>query len=228
MENDIQTMDTPFLHTESELHHNQELRHRQPFTTDKDVNIAKKHHGHHSRGSSTASNDSMNNFLPGLLKRIGFGSQEFKEKDMHPPKGMRRSSSHGLLKKLSGSMDFGHHHHYHHHHSHGTRDREIFGSEDAEENYREHDDLFGIPDAEDEQTIEKQNSLFGFEDKEFERGEKGRDLFGNDDPNTLSFREKMNIVGPVDADANELERTRHVFGAENAEDSDEEVDRNSD
>lgn len=82
MENDIPTMDTPSLHTESELHHNQELRHRQPFTTDKDVhekdvNIAKKHHGHHSRGSSTASNDSMNNFLRRLLKRVGFGSQEF-------------------------------------------------------------------------------------------------------------------------------------------------------
>lgn len=266
-------MDSLASHSEGDLQSRltkQELRHRHPFTADevtpddgeKDVNKSKKPHGVHNRKSSNASDDSSHGFLPGLMKKIGFGSQEFKEKDVHVseahPSGMRRSSSHGFLKKVGfgsqefkekdveahsssgirrsgshgflkkigfGSQEFknhvgdGDHYHHLHHHRHGTRDKEIFGSEDADENYREHDDLFGSSDMTYQPNIEKANSLFGFEDTEFERGEKGRELFGSDDPDTLSFREKMNIVGLVDADADELERTRHVFGDENAEDS---------
>ena len=189
---------------------------------EKDMHAADS--AHHTPGMPPRSGSQ--GFLPGLMKKAGFGSQEFKEKDMHGSE----HSSHGLMGfiKRVGSQEFKNsdgsdHHHHHTHHPHGTRDKEIFGSEDADGNYREHEDLFGYRDMTNPQNIEKANSLFGFEDTEFERGEKGRDLFGYDDPNTDSFREKMDIVGAVNADAAEVERTRHVFGDENAEDSDDEV-----
>lgn len=238
---DSQTIDSDLvLHSEGELQSTltkQQLRHRQPFTADDDIpddgekDIGKKPHGVHYRKISNTSDDSngSHGFLPGLMKKIGFGSQEFKEKDIHALEAHpSHSGSHGFLSGLmkkasSGSQEFknvgyGEHHH-HKHHSHGTRDKEIFGSEDADGN---HDTLFGLRDMENQRNLENANSLFGFEDTEFERGEKGRDLFGSDDPDTLSFRDKMKIVGPVDADA---ERIRHVFGDENTEDSDDDLKR---
>jgi hypothetical protein len=186
----------------------QELRHRQPENLDDGEKDASKksHGGVHHRKSSNASADGSHGFLPGLLRKLGgSGSHELKEKDGHAAES--NLSSHG--------------HQQHHHRRHGTRDKEIFGFEDADENNQEHGDVFGFRDSERPHNLEKENSLFGYEDKEFERGEKGRDLVGDDDPDTQSFREKMNIVGAADGAGDE--KTRQVFGDENTEDSDEEV-----
>lgn len=158
-------------------------------------------------------------FLPGLLKKAGFGSQEFKDKDGHAPEHARTGS--GLKGGGSQEVKPGDEEGQHHHRRHGTRDKELFGFEDADENNREHGDVFGFRDTERPHNLEKENSLFGYEDKEFERGEKGRDLFGDDDPDTQSFREKLNIVGAPDGAGDE--DTRQVFGDENTEDSDEDV-----
>jgi len=203
----------------------QEPSHSQPFTADEvvpkdgenDASKSKKSHGLHNRKSSSSSGRSggSQGFLPGLMKKIGFGSQELKAKDIHAPEshqsGIPRSGSHEVKNVGDGE------HQHPHHHRHSTRDKELFGSEDGD---REHRDLFGSGDVEYQQNLERGNSQFGFEDTKFESGEKGRDLFGSDDPDTRSFREKMNIVGPVDDDT---ERTSNIFGDENAEDSDDEV-----
>lgn len=228
---DSQTMDSLASHSEGNLQSTstkQELSHSQPFNADEvvpndgqnDVSKSKKSHGVHNRKSSSSlgSSGGSHGFLPGLLKKIGFGSQEFKATDIHAPEshlsGMPRSGSHEVKNDGDGE------HKRHHHHRHGTRDKETFGSEDRD---REHRDLFGSGDVEDQQNVGRANSLFGFEDTKFERGEKGRDLFGSDDPDSLSFREKMNIVGPVNADTDEIERTSNIFGDEKTEDSDDEV-----
>lgn len=229
---DSQTMDSLASHSEGELQSTltkQELSHNQPFTVDEvvpndgenDVSKSKKSHGVHNRKNSSSSDRSggSHGFLPGLMKKIGLGSQETKAKDIHASEshlsGVPRSGSHEVKDVGDGE------HQHHHHHRHGTRDKETFGSEDFD---KEHRDLFGSGDVDYQQNAERANSLFGFEDKKFERGENGRDLFGSDDPDTLSVHEKMNIVGSVDTDADEIERTNNVFGDENAEDSDDEVD----
>lgn len=230
---DSQTMDSLASHPEGDVQSTltkQELSHSQPFTADEvvlndgenDVSKSKKSHGilHRKSSNSSDSSGGSHGFLPGLMKKIGFGSQEFKAKDSHA------SESHLSDMPRSGSQEIknvgdGEHQHQHHgHHRHGTRDKETFGSEDGD---REHRDLFGSGDVECQQNVERGNSLFGFEDTKFEHGEKGRDLFGSDDPDTLSFREKMNIVGAVNADTDEVERTSNIFGDENTEDSDDEV-----
>lgn len=243
---DNHTMETLPVHSESEIQSTltkQQLTHRQPYAAHDDVTDSrpelldhdgdhhdlskpKKSHGpFHYRKNSNATNDGTASH--GTLT----GSQESKEHDVHSD-GHTRTGSHGLLGflKRAGSQevkhgDGDHHGHHHHHNSHGTRDKEIFGAEDADANHREHEGLFGFRDAENPQNLEKANSLFGYEDTEFERGQKGRDLFGDDDSNTLSSREKMDVMGPVETDESELQRTRHVFGDENAEDSDESGDQ---
>ncbi|KAG0566474.1 hypothetical protein KC19_7G066500 [Ceratodon purpureus] len=201
-------------------------------------------HGFHYRKISNATDDGVGShgFLPGLMKKAGFGSQEFKEKDIQASEhtsGMPRSRSHGFLPGLIKRAGFGsqefkeflchsaknlteiHPHHQPHSHHHGTRDKEIFGFEDAGVHDRDHENLFGIRDMEYQENVERADTMFGFEDTEFERGQKGRDLFGSDDPDTLSFRRGLEILGPLEADAEEIDKTRHVFGDENAEDSDD-------
>ena len=138
-----------------------------------------------------------------VTKRAGFGSQGFE-----------------FLCHTAKDLTEIHHHHQAQDHHHGTRDKGIFGFEDASVHAREHDDIFGMRDMEFQENVQKSNTLFGFEDIEFERGVWGRDLFGSDDPDILSFRRGLEILGPFEADAEGIRKTTHVFGYENAENSD--------